>query len=72
LGGHPNFTGRGDNRNNNNNTRLHYSICEKLGIETPENWYSHIPKPVTEHKDTTVLWDQGMDTNGYRGFGKHA
>jgi hypothetical protein len=24
-------------------THLHYSICKKLGIETAENWYSHIP-----------------------------
>jgi hypothetical protein len=30
-------------------THLHYSICKKLGIETAGNWYSHIPKPVTEH-----------------------
>jgi hypothetical protein len=29
---------------------LHHSICKKLGIETAENWYSHIPKPVTEQK----------------------
>jgi hypothetical protein len=27
-------------------THLHYSICKTLGIETTENWYSHIPKPV--------------------------
>jgi hypothetical protein len=36
-------------------THLHYSICKKLGTETAENWYSHIPKPVTEHEDVTVL-----------------
>jgi hypothetical protein len=29
-----------------------------LGIETAENWYSHIPKPVIEHEDITVLWNQ--------------
>jgi hypothetical protein len=39
---------------------LHYSICKKLGIETAENWYSHIPNPVTEHEDITVLWNQGI------------
>jgi hypothetical protein len=32
-------------------THLHYSICKKSGTETAENWYSHIPKPVTEHED---------------------
>jgi hypothetical protein len=35
-------------------------LCKKLGIETAENWYSHIPKPVTEHEDITVLWNQGI------------
>jgi hypothetical protein len=38
-----------NNNNNNNNT------------ETAENWYSHIPKPVTEHEDITVLWNQGIE-----------
>jgi hypothetical protein len=42
---------------------LHYSICKTLGIETAENWYSHIPKPVTEHEDITVFWNQGMQTD---------
>jgi hypothetical protein len=28
--------------------------------ETTENWYSHIPKSVTEHEDITVLWNQGV------------
>jgi hypothetical protein len=41
-------------------THLHYSICKKLGTETAEKWYSHIPKPVTEHEGITVLWNQGM------------
>jgi hypothetical protein len=34
---------------------MHYSMFKKLGIETAEHWYSHIPKPVTEHEDVTVL-----------------
>jgi hypothetical protein len=34
-----------------------------LGIETAENWYCHIPKPVTEHEDVTVLWNQGIQTD---------
>jgi hypothetical protein len=40
-------------------THLHYSICKKLGIETTENWYSDIPKSVTEYKDITILWNHG-------------
>jgi hypothetical protein len=39
-------------------THLHYSICKTLGIVTTENWYSHIPKPVCQHEDITVLWNQ--------------
>jgi hypothetical protein len=44
-------------------THLHYSIFKTLGIETAENWYSHTPKPVTEHEDVTVLWNQGIQTD---------
>jgi hypothetical protein len=41
-----------------------YSTCKKSGIEATENWHSHIPKSVTEHEDITVLWNQGIQTNG--------
>jgi hypothetical protein len=44
-------------------THLHYSKCKTLGIETTENWKSHIPKPVFQHEDITVLWNQGMWTD---------
>jgi hypothetical protein len=44
-------------------THLHYSIFKTLGIETTENWYSHIPKPVCQHEDMTVLWNQGIQTD---------
>jgi hypothetical protein len=44
-------------RHNKVCTHLHYSICKKLGIETAENWYSLIPKSVTELEDITVLWN---------------
>jgi hypothetical protein len=46
-----------------NSTHLHYSICKTLGIKTTENWYSHIPKPVYQHEDKTVLWNQGVQTD---------
>jgi uncharacterized membrane protein len=32
-------------------------------IGTTENWYSHVPKPVCQHKDITVLWNQGIQTD---------
>jgi hypothetical protein len=24
----------------------------------PDNWYSHVSKPVCEHEDITILWNQ--------------
>jgi hypothetical protein len=41
-------------------THLHYSICKTLSIDTTENWYSQITKPVCQHEDVTVLWNQGI------------
>jgi hypothetical protein len=37
--------------------------CKTLGIETTENWYSHIPKSVCQHEDITVLWNQGIQSD---------
>jgi len=42
---------------------LHYSICKALGIETTDKWYTHIPKPVCEDGDVTVLWNQAVHIN---------
>jgi hypothetical protein len=36
-------------RHNKVCTHLHHSLCKRSGIETTEDWYSHIPKSVTEH-----------------------
>jgi hypothetical protein len=44
-------------------THLHYSICKTLGIETTENWYSHIPKSVSQREDIRLLWNQGIQTD---------
>jgi hypothetical protein len=30
-----------------------------------ENWYSHIPKPVCEHEDIAVMWNQGVQTREF-------
>jgi hypothetical protein len=43
-------------------THPYYSI-KTLGIETTENWYPHIPKPVCQHEHITVLWNQGVQTD---------
>jgi len=42
---------------------LHYSICKALGIETTDKWYTHMPKPVYEQRDVTVLWNQAVQTD---------
>jgi hypothetical protein len=39
-------------RHNKVCTHLHYSVCKEFGIEVPDSWYSHVPKPVCEHEDT--------------------
>jgi len=44
-------------------THLHHSICKALGIETTDKWYTHIPKPVCEDGDVTVLWNQAVHTD---------
>ena len=44
-------------------THLHYSICKALGIETTDKWYTHMPKPVYEEGDVTVLWNQAVHTD---------
>ena len=41
-------------------THLHYSISKALGIETTDKWYTHMPKPVSEEEDVTVLWNQAV------------
>jgi len=50
-------------RNDKICTHLRYSICKVLGIEHTDKWYTHIPKPVCEEGDVTVLWNQAMHTD---------
>ena len=42
---------------------LHYSVCKALLIETTDKWYTHMPKPVCEEGDVTVLWTQAVHTD---------
>jgi hypothetical protein len=37
---------------------------QTLGTETTDKWYTHIPKPVYEEGDVTVLWNQAVHTEG--------
>ena len=34
-----------------------------LGTETTDKWYTHMPKPVCEEGDVTVLWNQAVHTD---------
>jgi hypothetical protein len=44
-------------------THLRYPICKALGNETTDKWYTHMPKPVYEEGDVTVLWNQAVNTD---------
>jgi hypothetical protein len=57
-------------RHNKVGAHLHYSICKALGIETTDKWYTHTTKPVCEHEDVTVLWNQGVHTKTLKQIGQ--
>jgi hypothetical protein len=42
---------------------LHHSICKALGIETTDRRYTHMPKPVYEEGEVTVLCNQTVHTD---------
>jgi hypothetical protein len=44
-------------------SHLYYSIYKALGIENTDKWYTHLPKPVCEEGDVTVLWNQALHTD---------
>ena len=51
-------------------TQFHYSICKALGTETTDKWYTHMPKPVYEEGDVTVLWNQAVHTEKLQQIGQ--
>jgi hypothetical protein len=50
-------------RHNNVCAHLHYSICTALGFEMTNKWYTHMPNPMYEEGDVTVLWNQTVHTD---------
>jgi sugar (pentulose or hexulose) kinase len=44
---------------------LGYSVRKALGIEATDKWYihAHIPQPVYEEEDVSVLWNQAVHTD---------
>jgi len=49
-------------------THLHYSICKALGTETTDKCHTHIPKPVCEDGDVSVL--ESSSTHSQRSYSK--
>ena len=50
-------------RHDKNCQILYYKICKDLGIENTEKWFTHMPKPLREVGDVTVLWNQAVHTD---------
>lgn len=51
-------------RRHDNVARLiHFKICQDLGVEVGKKWYEHIPEPVVNSQNVTVLWDQQIHTD---------
>ena len=44
-------------------TYVHWKICQKYKLTTPQKWYEHQPMTVTESNDVTVLWDMPINTD---------
>ena len=49
-------------RHNEVCTQFHYSIFKALGIENTHKLHTHMPEPVYEEGDVTVLWNQAVYT----------
>jgi len=46
-----------------NKVRAIYSTCKALRIEMTSGTHTHTPKPLCEHKDVTLLRNQGVHTD---------
>ena len=42
---------------------LHWNICKEAGIKTCDKWYEHIPEPVVNTNEITILWDFSIHTD---------
>ena len=39
-----------------------FALLNMQSLENTEKWYTHIPKPVSEDGNVTVLWNQAVLT----------
>jgi len=46
----------------------HYFICKASGIEMTDKWYTHMPKPVYEEGDVSVV--ESSSTHRQRTYSK--
>ena len=48
---------------------IHWTLCKNFNLPYTEKWYEHIPQPVTESTEVTILWgftvhtDRKIDAN---------
>ena len=42
---------------------IHWNICKEAGIKVCTKWYEHVPQPVMETKEKTILWDFSIHTD---------
>jgi hypothetical protein len=50
-------------RHNHVAKRLHWTLCRRYGIETPEQWWKHDINNVIETNETKILWDFSIRTD---------
>ena len=50
-------------RHNKIGRYLHWNICKDAGIEVSQKWYEHVPDPVIETEEKTILWDFSIHTD---------
>ena len=42
---------------------LHWSLCQKYGLEVDTRWYLHEPEKVLENEHAKILWDFDIHTD---------
>ena len=50
-------------RHNKVGKYIHWQICKSKDIPVSDNWYEHIPDPVMENEQTSILWDFTIHTD---------
>jgi len=44
--------------------QLHFNICKETGVQLDKkHWNKHVPKPVKETSQVTIMWNQQVQTD---------